>query len=480
MCYTLNLTKEEQWRRTPWNKFNRQIRKIQERIYDASIRNDSKSVRTLQKVLVGLTPAKFIAVRQISRVNQGQRITKMDGIASLTPVQCIDLVGVIEIDGKTDFIRRVPTLKSNRRHVSLGIPTTIDRAKQFLLLMALEPEWEARFEPNSYGFRPSRSCQDARVAIRQSLKKKAEYVFAVNIGSCFPTIRHNSLLNKLNTIPLFRKQIRSWLKSTIRFERGVESNAVGLFLSGSIVPFLVNVALHGLEEHVGGHLAKWSKDKEFSRRLVTSNRLVVRYANQLVIFYPYLEVLEKVVIEVKRWLFSVGLEFSKCNSGIRHTLYNHNGNDPGFTFLGFYFSHKKGQVGKTGYGGDKHKSLILQHYLCQKPDKNKVKQHIYNVKDIIKRMEKRHQAELIFALNSIIRDWTNYYAFTDNISIFLYCDERLFSRLLRYTCNRHKSKSKKWVIKKYFYKLENYKWIFATSDRSACLKGYSKVVSQNI
>jgi len=49
MCYTLKLTKEEQWRKVPWNKFDQQIRKIQERIYDASIRNDSKSVRTLQK-----------------------------------------------------------------------------------------------------------------------------------------------------------------------------------------------------------------------------------------------------------------------------------------------------------------------------------------------------------------------------------------------------------------------------------------------
>lgn len=474
MCYTLNLTKAEQWRRTPWNKFNRQIRKIQERIYDASIRNDSRSVRTLQKVLVGLTPAKFIAVRQICRVNQSKTINKVDGIASLTPVQCIDLVRVLEIDGKTNSIRRVFTPKSNKIHVSLGILMIIDRAKQFLLLMALEPEWEAKFEPNSYGFRPSRSCQDARVAIRQCLQKKAKYVFTLNIGSCFPIIRHNSLLNKLNTIPLFRKQIRSWLKSTIRVERATESNTVGLFLGGSIVPFLVNVALHGLEEHVGKCLAKWSKDKEFSKRLV------IRYANQLVILYPYLAVLEKVVIEVKRWLFSLGLEFSKCVSTIRHTLYNHYDNDPGFIFLGFYFLHKKGREGQTIWVGGKHKSLILQYYLCQKPDKDKVKQHICNVRDVIKRMEKCYQEKLIVVLNPIIYDWVNYYVFTDNTRIFFYCDERLFNRLLRYTWNRHKSKNKKWVINKYFYKLENYKWIFATPDRSSCLKGYSKSVFQNI
>ena len=107
MCYTLNLTKEEQWRKVPWNKFDKQIREIQERIYDASVRNDLKSVRTLQKVLVGLTPAKFIAVRRISQDNRGKRTAGVDGIASLTPAQRIDLVNELEIDGKSDSIRRV-------------------------------------------------------------------------------------------------------------------------------------------------------------------------------------------------------------------------------------------------------------------------------------------------------------------------------------------------------------------------------------
>jgi len=35
--------------------------------------------------------------------------------------------------------------------------------------MALEPEWEAKFEPNSYGFRIGRSCHDAIGAIYLSI-----------------------------------------------------------------------------------------------------------------------------------------------------------------------------------------------------------------------------------------------------------------------------------------------------------------------
>jgi RNA-directed DNA polymerase len=53
--------------------------------------------------------------------------------------------------------------KGERR--PLGIPTMLDRAHHTLAKVALEPEWEAKFEPNSYGFRPGRSAHDAIEAI---------------------------------------------------------------------------------------------------------------------------------------------------------------------------------------------------------------------------------------------------------------------------------------------------------------------------
>lgn len=479
MCYTLKLTKEEQWRKLPWNKFDKQIRKIQERIYDASVRNDSKSVRTLQKVLVGLTSAKFIAVRQISQDNQGKRTVGVDGIASLTPKERLELVNELNIDGKADSILRISIPKPDGRQRSLGIPTLRDRAKQFLLLMALEPEWEAKFEPNSYGFRPGRSCQDARAAICQSLKEKAKYVFDADIDSCFPTIAHKPLLDKLNTIPRFRKQIRSWLKAGITFEGVTEANTDGTPQGGPISVFLANVALHGLEEHVGNCLARWAKNGKLPKGSVSSDGLLVRYADDFVLLYPHLEVLEKVVEEVKKWLFPLGIEISQHNSSIRHTLYQHNGNPPGFTFLGFYFSHKESRVGKTTWVANKDNRAPLRYYLIQKPDKDRVQKHIDEVRDIVKRMEKRPQEELIARLNPIIRSWTNYYVFTDNTYIFHYCNKRMFDRLMRYACNRHKSKGKKWIIKKYFHTFEGRKWIFATPDHSSRLKLYSKGVGRN-
>jgi RNA-directed DNA polymerase len=67
----------------------------------------------------------------------------------------------------------------------LGIPTIHDRALQALAHSVLEPEWEARFAPNSYGFRPGRSCHDAIEALFTIIGHKAKYVLDADIEKCF-------------------------------------------------------------------------------------------------------------------------------------------------------------------------------------------------------------------------------------------------------------------------------------------------------
>jgi RNA-directed DNA polymerase len=86
---------------------------------------------------------------------------------------------------------------------------------QKLVALALEPEWEAKFEPNSYGFRPGRSTHDAIEAIFNHIRLKPKYVLDADIEKCFDRIDRSALLEKLNAIQPIQRLVRRWLEAGI-------------------------------------------------------------------------------------------------------------------------------------------------------------------------------------------------------------------------------------------------------------------------
>jgi RNA-directed DNA polymerase len=144
-----------EWNTLPWRTIERWVCKLQRRIYQASQRNDSVLVHQLQRLLIKSWSAKCLAVRRVTQDNQGKKTAGIDGMKSLSPQQRMRLVQTLRVDLKTRPVRRVwipkPNAPTEKR--GLGIPTLVNRAAQMLLKLALEPEWEAKFEPNSYGFR---------------------------------------------------------------------------------------------------------------------------------------------------------------------------------------------------------------------------------------------------------------------------------------------------------------------------------------
>jgi RNA-directed DNA polymerase len=319
----------------------------------------------------------------------------------------------------------------------LGIPTMADRALQCLVKLALEPEWEARFEENSYGFRPGRSCHDAIGAIYSSINKKPKYVFDADISKCFDRIDHEALLYKLNTFPALRRQVKSWLKAGYILDHQWEKTQAGTPQGGVISPLLANIALHGLEQHIRSC---------FKSNATTKYELgVVRYADDFVILHKDLKVLEACIKGASGFLASIGLELHPDKTRVVHTLNSYDNQEPGFNFLGFNVRQYK--IGKHQGGKQGFVTLI-------KPQKEKVQAHHQKLADIIVKMLAMPQEALISRLNPIIRGWSNYYSPVVSKNTFGKLDSLLYWNLRNWGKRRHSSKTRKWVYERYWQKIQ--------------------------
>ncbi len=209
------------WDSIDWQQVDKYVYKLQTRIYAASRRGEIKKVRKLQKTLMNSWSCKVLAVRRVTQENRGKKTAGVDGEKSLSPAARMKLVGQLKLTGRSKPTRRVWIPKPGKDEKRpLGIPTIYDRALQGVVKAALEPEWEAKFEASSYGFRPGRACQDAIKHIKNAIQSKAKYVLDADIAKCFDRINHNTLLQRLNHRGKVRKQIKAWLKSGV-IDKGV-------------------------------------------------------------------------------------------------------------------------------------------------------------------------------------------------------------------------------------------------------------------
>jgi RNA-directed DNA polymerase len=147
---TVGTTPMDRWETLPWKQLQRNVFKLQKRIYRASGRNDIRTVRRLQRLLMKSRAARLLAVRRVAQENQGKRSAGVDGVKSLTPPQRLALAQTLRLGQKAQPGRRVWIPKPQSTELRpLGIPVMANRAGQALVTAAREPEGEARVEPNS-------------------------------------------------------------------------------------------------------------------------------------------------------------------------------------------------------------------------------------------------------------------------------------------------------------------------------------------
>ncbi len=253
----------ESWKNLPWKKFRREVFRLQKRVYKAVREGDKRKARSLQKLILKSTAARLLAVRQVTQLNAGKKTTGVDGFASLTPFQRLNLSNWLKNHYNNWYhqkLREIPIPKKDGKTRILKVPTIADRAWQCLVKYALEPAHEATFHAKSYGFRTGRSAHDAQKILQLNLCSNKnginKRVIELDIEKCFDRISHTAIMERLIAPKNIRQGIFRCLKAGVNPEYPEQGTCQG----GVVSPLLANIALNGIESiHRYKHHGGWTE-----------------------------------------------------------------------------------------------------------------------------------------------------------------------------------------------------------------------------
>lgn len=436
------------WDVIDWRLHEENVARLRRRIFKATRKQDWARVRSLQKLMLRSRSNTLVSVRQVTQRNAGRRTAGVDGEVALSSEARTD-VAVRVHRSRSSWepvpVRRVYIPKDNGKQRGLGIPALMDRCHQARVRNALEPEWEARFEPRSYGFRPGRSCADAIESLFATLKgplAKRVWILDADLSAAFDKIDHSRLLDALGSFPA-RGMIREWLTAGViengRFSPTWEGSPQG----GVISPLLLNVALHGLEEAAGVRYVR-SGVKAGETRV--DSPVLVRYADDLSVCCHSRQQAEQVKARLAEWLAPRGLAFNEGKTRIVSL-------EEGFNFLGF-------NIRRYRRGSSPGKLLI-------KPSPDAVKRVRRRLADEMRRLRGSNAMAVIARLNPIIRGWAAYYRGAVSSEIFNSLDAYVWKLTYRWARRSHPKKSKGWVTNRYFGRFHRFRddrWVFGDPD----------------
>jgi RNA-directed DNA polymerase len=270
------------WRQVDWRRMEADVRRLRQRIFTATKAGDLAKVRNLQSLMLRSRANTLLSVRRVTERNAGRLTAGVDGEVVLTPeakARLADRVQHSPEPFKALPVRRVyiPKRGSRTKRRPLGIPVIFDRCHQARVVNALEPEWEARFEPRSYGFRPGRGCHDAIQAAYEVVKgrrPKRLWALDADLAGTFDRIAHDHILTMLGTFPA-RGTVKQWLKAGVVEQGRLHRTEEGTPQGGVVSPVLLNVALHGMEQAAGVryHPSGWIR---------VDSPVLIRYADDFV------------------------------------------------------------------------------------------------------------------------------------------------------------------------------------------------------
>jgi RNA-directed DNA polymerase len=432
---------------------------MQRRLDKAVADNDKEGIRETFDLLTKRSKAVVIlATWRITQRNTGKYTAGVDGIA-IPKGQSREyqnqirhrIMAEIDIGKKPDKIRRVYIPNPNGKKRPLGIPTIHDRIVQEILRIALDPIVEYRYNGNSHGFRPKRSCQDAMSQLFLKLAKedRPRYVLEGDIKGYFDNIKREHIIETLDKwlVPRWATEtIRRILKAGIFHNGEVYDSETGTPQGGVISPLLANVALTTLDDFCNKFGTKKSNP-------------IVRYADDFVIVCRSEPEAKEIKEEIAEHLLNkVGFTLSEEKTKITH-IYK------GFDFLGFNFRKYP-----TKMKGGK-----VKYTLSIRPQKEKVNNLLEDCKEILDSHKTATQQNIILLLTPKLVGWAMYYRHVVATRTFSRIDGKLWDKLYRWAKRRHRNKSKGWIMNKYFQRTSERKSHFVDRETNVKLPTLGKI-----
>ena len=441
------------WTSIDWRRVEEDVRRLRQRIFTASQAGDLKKVRNLQKLMLRSRSNTLLSVRRVTEINAGRATAGVDGKVVLLSRSKAELASWVQHRARLwipkpvrrVFIPKPGTMKKR----GLGIPVIVDRCLQAVALGALEPEWEARFEPKSYGFRPGRGCHDAIGAIYSTLNGKNPqrvWVLDADLTAAFDRIDHVRLMAALGTFPA-RGLVRQWLKAGVVDRGRFAPTEEGTPQGGVISPLLFNVALHGMEEAAGVRYHTTGRDAGSAQ---SGSPVLVRYADDFVVMCTSREQAEQVKARLAVWLRPRGLAFHEDKTRIVHA-------ESGFDFLGFNVRRYHGKL------------LIKPSAAAQRRIRERLSAEILALRGV-------NAGAVLKKINPIIRGWSAYYRTVVSSEIFTALDNHMWKLAYKWAKHSHPNKPKHWISDKYFgrfNKARKDRWVFGDRNSGAYLLKFS-------
>ena len=441
------------WDAVDWRQVEEDVRRLRQRIFAASQAGDLKKVRNLQKLMLRSRANALLSVRRVTELNAGRKTAGVDGKTVLLSRDKSGWANWAQFRSQSwtpKPVRRVYIPKPGGKQRPLGIPVIADRMLQAIVVSALEPEWEARFEPKSYGFRPGRGCHDAIEAIFNTVSGKnpqRRWILDADLAAAFDRIDHDHILGQIGTFPA-RGLVVKWLKSGVIEKGWFTPTEEGTPQGGVISPVLLNIALHGMEKAAGVRYRTFGVNAD---RVMPGSPVLVRYADDLVAMCGSREQAEQVKQRLAVWLTPRGLRINEDKTRIVSL-------EDGFDFLGFHI--RRYRNGK----------------LLIKPSKAAVQRFRARLTAEMRALRGANGQAVIRRLNPVIRGWAAYYRTVVSKKAFVHLDTHMWKLALSWAKRSHPNKPNRWVVDRHFGAFRNSRsdrWVFGDRDSGAYLHKFA-------